>query len=144
MDIKVSIGAGHSVAICAWPDAGFQRQTRTISAPSPIYIQGQILGDCRHLKAGGNATNSVASIGLLPAEINVFQSRFPVYVTAYLHYTVLHRNFSSRFEYKNINLFVFQKTRTTLKRSSLCTCCRRVNISMMLVTQVFAYRTINK
>jgi len=39
MDIKVCIGAGNSVEVCAWPDAGFQRQTRTVSAPSPIYMR---------------------------------------------------------------------------------------------------------
>jgi len=27
------------VLVCTWPDAGFQRQTRTISAPSPIYMK---------------------------------------------------------------------------------------------------------
>jgi len=33
------------------------------------YVEGQILGNCRHLKAGGNATNSVANIGLLSGKI---------------------------------------------------------------------------
>ena len=39
MDVKLNIGAGNSVAVCSWPDAGFQRQTRTVSAPSPINMR---------------------------------------------------------------------------------------------------------
>jgi hypothetical protein len=136
MDITVSAGVGNSLAISKHRSGQYLH--------FHPYVEGQILGNCRHLKAGGNATNSVANIGLLSGKIKVFQSGFPVYVTAYLHYTVLHWNCWLRHEYKNIKAFVFQKTRTTLKWSSVCTCCRRINISMLLVTQVYVYRTINK